>query len=237
MIESLRPHGRCGIVLDEGLLFQTSQTAFVQTKRRLLDTCNLYCIVSLPAGVFTAAGAGVKTSLLFFQKGAATERIWYYDLSDVKVGKKVPFTRERFLDFFKLLPTRADSERSWTVDLAARRQAASAEAMKIRATAAEPRAQLHRLEEELVRLKHEPHDNDKKAALRDQIRSQERVIREIEARAQEVEDAAFDLKAVNPNSKPNEDTRSSTEILTAVEGRGRQVEEALHRLRRLLDAR
>ena len=74
----------------------------------------LWCIVSLPGGVFTAAGAGVKTNLLFSTKGKPTEKTWYYDLSDIKVGKKKPFTLDRFDDFFKLLPKRADSERSWT---------------------------------------------------------------------------------------------------------------------------
>ena len=77
-------------MLDEGVLFRTNETAFVQTKRKLLDDCDLWCIVSLPGGVFTAAGAGVKTNLLFFTKGEPTEKIWYYDLSDIKVGKKNP---------------------------------------------------------------------------------------------------------------------------------------------------
>jgi type I restriction enzyme M protein len=88
----------------------------VQTKRKLLDDCDLWCIVSLPSGVFTAAGAGVKTNLLFFTKGQRTERIWYYDLSDIKVGKKTPFTQEKLAEFFALLTTRADSTRSWSVD-------------------------------------------------------------------------------------------------------------------------
>lgn len=69
----------------------------------------------MPGGVFTAAGAGVKTNLLFFTKGKPTEKIWYYDLSDIKVGKKTPLTMDRFDDFFRLLPTRGDSERSWTI--------------------------------------------------------------------------------------------------------------------------
>ena len=116
VIDRLAPHGRCGIVLDEGVLFRTNEIAFVQTKRKLLDECDLYCIVSLPGGVFTAAGAGVKTNLLFFNKGQPTKKIWYYDLSDVKVGKRTPFTIDRFDEFFRLLPKRADSERSWTVD-------------------------------------------------------------------------------------------------------------------------
>ena len=85
-----RPGGRCGVVLDEGFLFRTNESAFVETKRRLLDECDLWCVVSLPGGVFSTAGAGVKTNLLFFTRGRRTERIWYYDLSHVKVGKKTP---------------------------------------------------------------------------------------------------------------------------------------------------
>ena len=41
--------------------------------------------------------------------------VWYYDLSDIKVGKRTPFTVDKFDEFFKLLPDRADSERSWSV--------------------------------------------------------------------------------------------------------------------------
>ena len=113
--DSLKPGGRCGIVLDEGVLFRTNETAFVQTKRKLLDECDLSCIVSLPAGAFVNAGAGVKTNLLFFTKGQPTERVWYYDLSGVKVGKKSPLTLEKFEEFFRLLPLRGDGEHSWTV--------------------------------------------------------------------------------------------------------------------------
>ena len=117
VIDSLKPGGRCGIVLDEGVLFRTTETAFVQTKRKLLDDCDLWCIVSLPPGVFTQAGAGVKTDLLFFTRGQPTERIWYYDLSDVKVTKKQTFNLDRFDHFFRRLPGREDSERSWTVSI------------------------------------------------------------------------------------------------------------------------
>ncbi len=57
----------------------------------------------------------MKTNLLFFTKGGPTERVWYYDLSDIKVTKKQPLTLDRFEEFFALLPTRADSDHSWTV--------------------------------------------------------------------------------------------------------------------------
>ena len=102
-------------MVDEGLLFRTNETAFVQTKRKLLDECDLYCIISLPGGVFTQAGAGVKTNLLFFNKGSHTEKIWYYDLSDLKVAKRKPLTASHFDEFFKLLPGREESENIWTV--------------------------------------------------------------------------------------------------------------------------
>jgi type I restriction enzyme M protein len=115
VIDSLKVGGRCGMVVDEGVLFRTNENAFLQTKRLLLDSCDLWCIVSLPAGAFVNAGAGVKTNLLFFTKGQRTESVWYYDLSDLKVGKKKPLTIDRFERLFELLPSRGDSERSWTV--------------------------------------------------------------------------------------------------------------------------
>ncbi len=96
ILKELAPGGRCGIVLDEGLLFRTNESAFVETKRKLVDECGLWAIVSLPGGVFTTAGAGVKTNLLFFTRGPKTEKIWYYDLSHVKVGKKSPMTLAHF---------------------------------------------------------------------------------------------------------------------------------------------
>ena len=116
IIRTLAHGGRCGVVLPEGVLFRTNEEAFTKTKKKLLEECNLWCIVSLPGGVFTAAGAGVKTNLLFFTRGKPTETIWYYDLSGRKVGKKTPLTLDDFQEFFDLLPIRADSDKSWTVD-------------------------------------------------------------------------------------------------------------------------
>ena len=114
-IASMKNGARCGIVLDEGILFRTNETAFVQTKRKLLDDCDVWAIVSLPPGVFTSAGVGVKTNLVFFTKGQPTESIWYYDLSDRKVTKKKPLLDKDFDEFFNLLGSRGESDRSWTV--------------------------------------------------------------------------------------------------------------------------
>jgi type I restriction enzyme M protein len=96
ILAELAEGGTCAIVLDEGLLFRTNESAFVETKRKLVDECDLWAIISLPGGVFSTAGAGVKTNLLFFTKGRKTEKIWYYDLSSIKVGKKTPLSLAHF---------------------------------------------------------------------------------------------------------------------------------------------
>jgi len=166
VIDNLETGGRCGIVLDEGVLFRINENAFVQTKRKLLDDCNVYAIISLPGGVFTAAGAGVKANILFFEKGKRTESIWYYDLSDIKVGKRAPFTENKFDEFFRLLSDRADSESSWTVS------------------------------------------------------------------RQTIEDNGFDLKAVNPNRKVKQDTRTPAELIAIIKEKQTEIMAALAELER-----
>jgi len=126
IIGSLKEEGVCGMVIDEGVLFHTKTAAYRQTKRKLLNECNLFCIISLPNGVFVNAGAGVKTDLLFFTKGKPTEKIWYYDMTlgddfrPRKVNKGNPLEFKHFADFLERLNLPDDhpdkiSERSWFV--------------------------------------------------------------------------------------------------------------------------
>ena len=109
------------MVIDEGVLFRTNELAFVQTKKKLLEECNLWCIISLPQNAFLNAGAGVKTNLLFFTKGKPTQKVWYYDMSDIKILKKNPLTLNKFEDFLsRRLSTKEEdkiSEKSWFIDI------------------------------------------------------------------------------------------------------------------------
>src|SRR5438445_1844276 len=141
------------MVIDEGVLFRTNEDAFVKTKRKLTDECDLWCILSLPGGVFSTAGAGVKTNFLFFTKGKPTEKIWYYDLSDVKVGKKTPLTLKHFEDFAATLAMRKDSERSWILDLSARRATAAGDAEPFRSTARAKSQEVELIKDRLAELK------------------------------------------------------------------------------------
>ncbi|CAG1007620.1 partial putative type I restriction enzymeP M protein, partial [Anaerolineales bacterium] len=232
VIDSLKAGGTCGIVLDEGALFRTNETAFVQTKRKLLDDCNLFCIVSLPGGVFSAVGAGVKTNLLFFIKGEPTKKIWYYDLSDVKVTKKAQLTEEHFADFFARLDDRSDSEHSWTIDIVAKRAAAKREADPLRAQAAKPAAQAVRLREQFKELaKVQPLDERRLSALKEDGARLDAEARDLNAKAQAIEDAVYDLKAVNPNAKSEGDVRTPAELIAFIEGKGREVAQALAMLK------
>ena len=188
VIQSLKSGKRCGIVLDEGVLFRTNEIAFVQVKRKLLDDCDVYCIVSLPGGIFTAAGAGVKTNLIFFNKGKPTKKIWNYDFSDIKVGKKTPFTIDRFDDFFQLLPKREDSERSWTVDFVERKKQAAqkAEPFKKQATAKE--AEANQLKDTLSDLKKDRKKNEQAInETEEAIRLLTKEARELSGKAEEIE--------------------------------------------------
>ncbi len=232
VIDSLKPRGRCGIVLDEGVLFRTNEKPYVQTKCKLLDECDLYCIVSLPGGVFTAAGAGVKTNLLFFTKGKPTERIWYYDLSHVKVGKKTPLTLAHFEDFFRLLPKRVDSERSWTVDLSARKAKAHDEAEPFRRQGRAKEQEAAAWRERLAELKKaSPRDEKAIEEAETRVAAALRAAREFNGQAEDIASAVYDLKAVNPNAKSEEDTRTPEELLDLIEAKGREIAEALGVLR------
>jgi len=133
----------------------------------------------VPGGVFSSAGAGVKTNLVFFTKGKQTETIWYYDLSAVKVGKKTPLTEAHFEEFFKLLPARGDSPNAWTVNFAARLQQALEEARPHREKAAELFAQAKALEDDgREKRKAKVVNESKLAALEEKWRAVEREARE-----------------------------------------------------------
>jgi type I restriction enzyme M protein len=253
--------GRCGIVVDEGLLFRTNEDAFVKTKRKLLEEFDLWCVVSLPGGVFTQAGAGVKTNLLFFHRGAPTERIWYYDLSDLKVSKTRPLTRDAFehrcvprmdaegtavLDeegraveddwgFLRLLPDRAESPFSWTLNLAVRRDQLKADAQPYLDQAQAKRQEAAVPGNRLLKLKELPRKEQDATAIAEaeaRFQALTREARQLEAKAEDITNQLYDLKAVNPNRSTEGDTRTPEELLNFIEQNGREIAAILVELRR-----
>jgi type I restriction enzyme M protein len=234
VLNHMKTSSKCGIVLDEGVLFRVDAEAFVKTKRKLLEECDVYCIVSLPGGVFTSAGAGVKTNLIFFTKGNETKKIWYYDLSDIKVGKKTPLTTKHFEEFFKLLPKRADSPASWTMDFSARVQTSLEEARPHREKAIELDAAAKIAESAYREARKTSKSGDEKLiALAEKWNAVAREAREALAKAETIENAAFDLKAVNPNRVTKEDKRTPIQLLDFITAKGQEADAALKALRQL----
>ena len=115
-IKTLKAGGRAGIVIKNTFLSNTDNAA-VALRRHLLESCNLHAVLDMPQGTFT--GAGVKTVVLFFNKGEPTKKIWYYQLDPGrKLGKTNPLNDKDMADFIKLQKTKDESEQSWTVKIA-----------------------------------------------------------------------------------------------------------------------
>jgi len=116
-IKILKAGGRAGVVIKNTFLSNTDN-ASVSLRKLLLDSCNLHTVLDLPGGTFT--GAGVKTVVLFFEKGAPTRKVWFYQLNlDRNLGKTNPLNENDLAEFVALQKTKADSLNSWSVDVTA----------------------------------------------------------------------------------------------------------------------
>jgi len=114
-IKILKAGGRAGVVIKNTFLSNTDN-ATIAIRKHLLENCNLHTVLDLPGGTFT--GAGVKTVVLFFEKGKPTQKVWFYQLSlDRNLGKTNPLNENDLAEFINLQKTFADSENSWTVDV------------------------------------------------------------------------------------------------------------------------
>ena len=114
-IKILRKGGKCGVVIKNTFLSNTDN-ASIALRKQLLEECNLHSILELPQGAFT--GTGVKTVVLFFDKGTATQNVWYYQLNlDRNLGKTNSLNEKDLADFKALQKTKADSDNSWTVSI------------------------------------------------------------------------------------------------------------------------
>jgi type I restriction enzyme M protein len=121
-IKMLKAGGRGGVVIKNTFLSNTDN-ASVSLRKLLLESCSLHTVLDCPGGTFQ--GAGVKTVVLFFEKGAPTLRhgsgqarkIWYYQLDPGRnLGKTNPLNDGDLAEFVKLQKKFADSPKSWSID-------------------------------------------------------------------------------------------------------------------------
>ena len=121
-IKILKAGGKAGVVIKNTFLSNTDN-ASVSLRKLLLENCNLHTVLDLPGGTFT--GAGVKTVVLFFEKGSSTKKVWFYQLNlDRNLGKTNALNEKDLAEFVELQKLAlsgaegtADSPNSWTLDV------------------------------------------------------------------------------------------------------------------------
>ncbi len=114
-IKKLKIGGRCGIVIKNTFLTNTDN-AGIALRKQLIEECNLFAILDLPGGAFL--GTGVKTVVLFFEKGKSTKKLWFYQLNTVKnFGKTNPLSEKDLEDFIKLSKNHESSQNSWSISI------------------------------------------------------------------------------------------------------------------------
>ncbi len=115
-IKSLKAGGRAAIVIKNTFL-SNSDNASKALRQELLENCNLHTILDCPGGTFL--GAGVKTVVLFFTKGAPTRKTWYYQLDPGRsLGKTNPLNDDDLAEFVQMQAKFKDSDKSWTMKMA-----------------------------------------------------------------------------------------------------------------------
>ena len=115
-IKTLKAGGRAAIVIKNTFLSNTDN-ASTSIRKLLLESCNLHTVLDCPGGTFQ--GAGVKTVVLFFEKGAPTRKVWFYQLNPGRnMGKTNPLNDDDLVEFVERQKTFADSAKSWSVDAA-----------------------------------------------------------------------------------------------------------------------
>jgi type I restriction enzyme M protein len=114
-IKIMKAGGKAGVVIKNTFLSNTDN-ASVSLRKLLLENCNLHTVLDLPGGTFT--GAGVKTVVLFFEKGTSTKKVWFYQLNlGRNLGKTNPLNERDLEDFITLQKTKGESENSWSINV------------------------------------------------------------------------------------------------------------------------
>ena len=116
MMNHLKLGGKCGVVIPEGVLFQTNN-AFQSVKKDLLERFNVHTILSLPSGVFLPYSA-VKTNVVFFDRVGSTNDIYYYEVNPAfKLTKNKPINIDHFAEFLDSWESRKITPDSWIVNI------------------------------------------------------------------------------------------------------------------------
>ncbi len=115
-IDHLAPGGRAGVIVPNGVLFGSTKAA-KKCRELLLTECDLQAIINLPSGAFKPY-SGVGTAVLVFEKGKATQSVWFYDLTADGFSlddKRNSIEENDIPDVLTKWPARAEGPNSYVV--------------------------------------------------------------------------------------------------------------------------
>jgi len=94
-----------------------TDNAAIALRKELLENCNLHTVLDCPPKTFL--GAGVKTVVLLFTKGEATQKVWFYQLDPARsLGTTNPLNDNDLKEFVELQKDFKDSDQSWSLNVA-----------------------------------------------------------------------------------------------------------------------
>lgn len=245
ILEMLKPTGRCGLVLPDGFLFGDGVTARI--KEKLLNECNLHTIIKLPNGVF-APYTGIKTNLLFFEKGTPTKDIWFFEHPYPKgyksYSKTRPLTYKEFDREKAWWNNRTEGENSWKIDIRSIIETANNQAethrqksIKAKSQAGKTKLQISDQRETLKNTKDKKtidalKKNIKK--LEQQLKKQEQTANTEKQTADKIYYAAYNLDFKNPIQEVEEVLPSSSELIERLEQSLTRSDKVLKELKKVL---
>jgi type I restriction enzyme M protein len=223
-IQLLKENGRAGIVLPDGSL--TGDGVKQRVRQKLLEDCNLHTIVRLPQSVF-APYATVNTNLLFFEKGTATQEIWYYEHRLPEAAKAYSKTKPIRIEEFDPIKdwwnNRKESEVAWKVDIQKKIEQAKLNAEPYWQKAREAESEIQKIKIKIDEINEKLKKSNDKSQLEDKkiielanTREQEQIAKNNQQSGDSILWAAYDLDIKNPNKKVDEVELDLSKILTAL---------------------
>ncbi|MFA4917724.1 MAG: class I SAM-dependent DNA methyltransferase [Thermodesulfovibrionales bacterium] len=117
-MDHLADGGRAGVIVPNGVLFGSGK-ADKKVRELLLTTCDLQAVIALPSGVFKPY-SGVGTAVFIFEKGRATESVWFYELTADGLSlddKRTPIEANDISDIIAKWPKREEGPNSFNVPI------------------------------------------------------------------------------------------------------------------------
>ncbi|HEU0189257.1 MAG TPA: class I SAM-dependent DNA methyltransferase [Gallionella sp.] len=125
--------GRCGVIVPEGVLFG-STGAHKELRRQLIENCRVQAVLSLPGGVFQPY-SGVKTSVLFFQKGGSTDHVLFLHADNdgykLDANHDIPIAADDLPTLLNAYRTREAGWRQWQAHFSPRPQAGEGQGERV----------------------------------------------------------------------------------------------------------